>query len=104
MAKRVQELCAVVVEDYDGNAARIWTEASDASDLRKRIGGLPGFGEMKITGLGSVLALRFGVEAARELVPDHPCLGGVDSPEALAEYQAAKRAHKAALRAAAATG
>ena len=65
---------------------------------------LPGFGEMKITGLGSVLALRFGVEAAQELVPDHPCLGGVDSPEALAEYQAAKRAHKAALRSAAATG
>ena len=98
MAKRVQELCAVVVEDYDGDAARIWTEASDASDLRKRIGGLPGFGEMKITGLGSVLALRFGVEAAQELVPDHPCLGGIDSPDALAEYQAAKRAHKSALR------
>ena len=104
MAKRVQELCTVVVEDYEGDAARIWTEASDASDLRKRIGGLPGFGEMKITGSGSVLALRFGVEAAQELVPDHPCLGGVDSPEALAEYQAAKRAHKAALRSAAATG
>jgi hypothetical protein len=104
MAKRVQELCRVVVDEYDGDAARVWTGASDASDLRKRIGGLPGFGEMKITGLGSVLALRFGVEAAQELVPDHPCLGGVDSPEALAEYQAAKRAHKAALRASAATG
>jgi uncharacterized HhH-GPD family protein len=104
MAKRVQELCRVVVDEYDGDAARVWTEASDASDLRKRIGGLPGFGEMKITGLGSVLALRFGVEAAQELVPNHPCLGAVDSPESLAEYQAAKRAHKAALRAAAATG
>jgi uncharacterized HhH-GPD family protein len=104
MAKRVQELCRVVVDEYDGDAARVWTEASDASDLRKRIGGLPGFGEMKITGLGSVLALRFGVEAAQELVPSHPCLGAVDSPESLAEYQAAKRAHKAALRAAAATG
>jgi hypothetical protein len=59
---------------------------------------------MKITGLGSVLALRFGVEAAQELVPDHPCLGAIDSPEALAEYQAAKRAHKAELRASSATG
>lgn len=100
MARRVQELCAVVADEYDGNAERVWTEASDAADLRKRIGGLPGFGAMKITGLGSVLALQFGVEAARELVPEHPCLGKIDSPEALAEYQAAKRAHKAALRAA----
>jgi uncharacterized HhH-GPD family protein len=104
MARRVQELCAVVAEEYGGKAERVWTEATDADDLRTRIGGLPGFGAMKITGLGSVLALRFGLEAAQELVPDHPCLGAVDSPEALAEYQAAKRAHKAALRAAAATG
>jgi uncharacterized HhH-GPD family protein len=104
MAKRVQELCAVIADEYGGDASRVWTEAADASDLRKRIGALPGFGEMKITGLGSVLALRFGVEAAQELVPDHPCLGRIDSPEALAEYQAAKRAHKAAMRAAAATG
>jgi uncharacterized HhH-GPD family protein len=104
MAKRVQELCAVIADEYGGDASRVWTEAADASDLRKRIGALPGFGEMKIMGLGSVLALRFGVEAAQELVPDHPCLGRIDSPEALAEYQAAKRAHKAAMRAAAATG
>jgi uncharacterized HhH-GPD family protein len=104
MAKRVQDLCAVIADEYGGDASRVWTEAADASDLRKRIGALPGFGEMKIMGLGSVLALRFGVEAAQELVPDHPCLGRIDSPEALAEYQAAKRAHKAAMRAAAATG
>jgi uncharacterized HhH-GPD family protein len=104
MAKRVQELCAVIADEYSGDASRVWTEAANASDLRKRIGALPGFGEMKIMGLGSVLALRFGVEAAQELVPDHPCLGRIDSPEALAEYQAAKRAHKAAMRAAAATG
>jgi uncharacterized HhH-GPD family protein len=100
MARRVQELCAVVAEEYGGRAERVWTDASDAADLRKRIGALPGFGAMKITGLGSVLALRFGVDAAQELVPEHPCLGRVDSPEALAEYQAEKRAHKAALRAA----
>src|SRR6187431_520920 len=64
MARRVQELCALVSEEHAGQAERIWTEATDAADLRKRIGSLPGFGEMKITGLGSVLALRFGVEAA----------------------------------------
>jgi uncharacterized HhH-GPD family protein len=100
MAQRVQELCQVVVDEYGGDAQRIWAEAADAADLRKRIGALPGFGKMKITGFGSVLALRFGVEAAQELVPSHPCLGGVDSHEALAEYQAQKRAHKAELRAA----
>lgn len=100
MARRVQELCAVIVDDYGGHAERVWTEAESAADLKRRIGALPGFGAMKITGLGSVLALRFGVEAAQELVPSHPCLGGIDSHEALAEYQAAKRAHKASLRAA----
>ena len=100
MARRIHELCAVVADEYDGRAERVWTEAHDAADLRRRIGALPGFGEMKITGLGSVLALRFDVEAAQELVPNHPCLGGIDSLEALAEYQAAKRAHKASLRAA----
>jgi hypothetical protein len=45
-----------------------------------------------------VLARRFGVETAEALVPGHPTLGDVDSPEALAEYQAGKRAHKARLR------
>ena len=103
MARRVQELCAVIADEYAGRAERVWTEADDAADLRRRIGALPGFGAMKITGLGSVLALRFAVEAASELVPDHPCLGGVDSPQALADYQSAKRAHKASLRAAART-
>jgi uncharacterized HhH-GPD family protein len=104
MARRVQELCAVVADEYGGRAERIWTEATDAADLRKRIGALPGFGAMKITGFGSVLALHYGVEAAQELVPEHPCLGKINSPDDLAEYQAAKRAHKAALRAATHTG
>ena len=100
MATRVRELAAVVAEDYGGDAARLWNEASDGADLKKRIGSLPGFGPMKVTALGSVLALRFGVEAAEQLVPSHACLGAVDSPQALADYQAAKRAHKAALKAA----
>ena len=98
MARRVQELCAVVADEYGGSAERVWTEATDAADLRKRIGALPGFGAMKITGLGSVLALRFGVESAQELVPEYPCLGKIDSPDALAEYQAAKRAHRETQR------
>jgi uncharacterized HhH-GPD family protein len=98
MAKRVRELAAVVEEDYGGRAERIWTEAADGDDLRKRISSLPGFGEMKIKSLGAVLAKRFGVEAAQSLVPNHPTLGDVDSAQALEDYQAKKRAHKRALR------
>ncbi len=100
MAARVQDLAASVAEDYGGQAERIWTEAGDASELRRRIGALPGFGEMKVMSLGCVLAKRFGVPSAQELVPGHPTLGDVDSQQALTDYQAAKRAHKAALRAA----
>jgi uncharacterized HhH-GPD family protein len=99
MAARVQDLGAFVAEHYGGRAERLWTEAADADDLRNRIGELPGFGEMKIKALGSVLAKRFGVAAARGLVPSHPTLGDVDSAEALRSYQEAKRAHKASLRA-----
>ena len=100
MSRRVQELCATIVDEYGGSADRVWTEARDADDLRARIEGLPGFGNMKVIALGSVLAKRFGVRAAEGLVPDHPTLGDVDSAEALARYQEAKRAHKAKMRAA----
>jgi uncharacterized HhH-GPD family protein len=95
MAERVRELAATVAEDYGGHAERIWTGAADGADLRKRIGTLPGFGEMKIKSLGAVLAKHYGVPAAQELVPAHPTLGDVDSAQALSDYQAAKRAHKA---------
>lgn|ERR1700722_8777876 len=101
MAARVHELAAHVCEVYDGDASRVWRDAQDAGALRANLSALPGFGEMKIKALGAVLAKRFGVRAARELVPSHPTLGDVDSGQALAEYQAAKRAHKAQRRAAA---
>src|SRR5881394_4346703 len=48
MAKRVQELAAVVDDEYGGRAERLWTDAADGADLRRRISLLPGFGEMKI--------------------------------------------------------
>ena len=100
MAGRVRELAAVVADEYGGDAARIWTEAKDTDDLRKRIGALPGYGPMKVKALGTVLAKRFGVEIAKPLAPKHPTLGDVDSPQALLDYQAKKRAHKAEMRAA----
>jgi uncharacterized HhH-GPD family protein len=95
MAERVHDLAVQVRDQYDGDAARIWTDAADADELRANLVALPGFGEMKIKALSAVLAKRFGVEAAQDLVPWHPTLGDVDSPQALADYQAAKRLHKA---------
>jgi uncharacterized HhH-GPD family protein len=99
MARRVQDLAAVIEEEYGGRAERVWTEAADGADLRKRIAALPGFGEMKIKSLGAVLAKRFDIAVAQDLVPNHPTLGDVDSPEALEDYQTKKRAHKAEMRA-----
>src|SRR2546430_2647052 len=95
MARRVHDLAVHVLEHYDGDGARVWTEAADSTALRANLAALPGFGDMKIKSLGAVLAKRFGVDAARDLVPSHPTLGDVDSPQALADYQAAKRVHKA---------
>jgi uncharacterized HhH-GPD family protein len=95
MASKVHDVAVVVRDDYDGDASRIWTEAVDSDDLRARIQALPGFGEMKVKALGSVLAKRFGVTAAEGLIPWHPTLGDVDSAQALGDYQAAKKIHKA---------
>jgi uncharacterized HhH-GPD family protein len=99
MARRVQDLCALVASEYDGDASRLWTEARDADDLERRIRALPGFGDMKVKALSAVLTKRLGVEVARPLAPDYPTLGDVDSTEALEAYQAAKRAHRSARRA-----
>ncbi len=94
MAQRVHDLAVHIRDAYDGDAARVWTDAATTDALRVNLKALPGFGEMKIKALGGVLAKRFGVQAAEGLVPWHPTLGDVDSPQALADYQAAKRLHK----------
>jgi uncharacterized HhH-GPD family protein len=104
MATRVHDLAVHVLDRYEGDAARVWTDAADADELRANLAALPGFGEMKIKALGAVLAKRFGVQAADALVPWHPTLGDVDSAGALAEYQAAKRVHKKEWSKAAPTG
>jgi uncharacterized HhH-GPD family protein len=100
MAGRVRELAAHVAETYDGDAARLWTDASDGRDLQRRLAALPGFGQMKVASLTAVLARRLGVRppGIDEVLPSHPTLGDVDSARALAEYQATKRAAKAARR------
>jgi uncharacterized HhH-GPD family protein len=95
MAKRVHDLAVHIRDTYDGDAARVWSDAADSDELKANLSALPGFGEMKIKAIGSVLAKRFGVKAAEPLVPWHPTLGDVDSKQALLDYQAAKKEHKA---------
>jgi uncharacterized HhH-GPD family protein len=104
MASKVRELCGVIAERYGNDAGRIWREAADGPDLAARLKALPGFGEMKVAGVLATLAKRLGVAlpGLDAVLPAHPTLGDVDSPEALGRYQAGKRAHKAELRAAAA--
>jgi uncharacterized HhH-GPD family protein len=95
MAQRVHDLAVFIRDTYDGDAARVWTDAADAQQLRANLSALPGFGEMKVKSMGAVLAKHYGVAAARELVPWHPTLGDVDSAQALDDYQAMKKIHKA---------
>jgi uncharacterized HhH-GPD family protein len=106
MAKRVQALARAIADEYGGDASRIWAEAQDGADLRARLLALPSIGEMKANSIMAILAKRLGVDAPglKELLPRHPTLGDVDSPEALARYQEGKRAHKAAMRAAEGNG
>ena len=102
MARRVQELCAAIVEDYGGRAERLWLEAESGKDLEKRLLDLPGIGPMKARSLIAVLVKRYGVRPPgwEDVAPTHPTLGDVDSYEALEAYQEKKRAYKASLRAA----
>ena len=106
MARRVQELCAVVAEDYGGRAERVWLEAESGEDLEQRLLALPGIGPMKARSLLAIVGKRFGVRPPgwEDVAPSHPTLGDVDSYEALEDYQAKKRAYKASLRAAKASG
>ena len=103
MATKIQALCAAIATDYGNDAGRVWREARDGEDLERRLLGLPGIGEMKAKSLIAVLGKRFGVRPPGydAVAPTWPTLGDVDSADALATYQAGKRAHKAAMRAAA---
>jgi uncharacterized HhH-GPD family protein len=101
MAGKVQALCAAIARDYGNDASRIWREATDGHDLQRRLLALPGFGEMKARSVLAILGKRLALDlpGLDEVMPSHPTLGDVDSPEALASYQAGKRAKKAELRA-----
>lgn len=64
MAERTQKVCKAVADDYDGDAAAIWTGAADGRELVKRLEALPGFGKQKAQIFTALLGKQFGVEPA----------------------------------------
>jgi uncharacterized HhH-GPD family protein len=104
MAKRVQETCAVIADQYGGDAASIWTGAADGTDLYERVRALPGFGEQKARIFVALLAKRLGVKpdgwekaAGRFGEPGtFQSVADIDGPESLARVRAYKKQMKAA--------
>ena len=110
MAERVQSVARIVVEEHDGHAERIWTEAADAKDLLKRITNLPGFGKQKAQIFIALLAKQRGVrpEGWEGVVGDYSLEGyrsvaDVVDEASLQKVRAFKQEKKAAARAAAGT-
>ena len=105
MAKRAWQLAKVVVEEYGGDAGRVWGEAEDGHDLLRRMKALPGYGEQKAQIFVAILGKRFGVElagwreAAGKYGDDEPrSVADIDSPEAVQKVRASKQAAKAAAK------
>lgn len=105
MGARVQEMCRHIVEEYDGDAAAIWRHVRDAETLRVRLEAVPGFGPEKVKIFTAVLAKRFGKqprgwESVAGVFADDELrsVADLDSPEALAELRATRRALKAARK------
>ena len=108
MATRLQELARVVVDEYDGDASRIWTEATTGADLLRRVQALPGFGKQKAQILVALLAKQLGVrpEGWEKAAGDYALEGYrsvadvVDSVslQKVRDYKKAKKASPAASR------
>jgi len=62
MARRVHELCVLIADEYDNDAAAVWTGAADGADLYKRVKALPGFGEMKAKIFVALVGKQLGVK------------------------------------------
>lgn len=101
MAARVHALCAAVAGEYGGDASAVWANVADADELFVRLRALPGFGEMKARIVVGVLAKHLGVRPRgwERVAPDFPTLADVRTVAEREQYQAGKRAWKAAMRA-----
>ena len=103
MAKRVQDLCAAIVEHHGGRAERVWEGVDSGAELLARLRALPGYGEEKSRIFVAILAKRFGIrpagweEAAGPFADDEPrSVADIHDPESLAAVRAWKKAKKAA--------
>jgi uncharacterized HhH-GPD family protein len=107
MAKRVQELCRHLVENYDGDAENVWKDAGSGKELFKRLNGLPGFGKQKAQIFLALLGKQYGVrpEGWREAAGaygeegSHRSVADITGPESLAKVRAFKQEMKAAAKA-----
>lgn len=106
-AKRVQQLCRIVVEEYKGKAARVWSTADSGTELLRRVKALPGFGEQKAKIFVALLGKQLGVqpEGWREATGSFGEPGSfvsvadIEGPESLARVRQFKQERKAAARA-----
>ena len=109
-AKRVQDLCRIVVDEYGGRAADVWATAGDGDELYRRIKALPGFGEQKARIFIGLLGKQLGVrtpgwrDAAGRFGQDGTFLSVADivDGESLQRVRAYKQEMKAAAKRAAA--
>lgn len=108
-AKRVQELCRIVVDEYKGKAARVWSTADDGTELIRRVNALPGFGEQKARIFVALLGKQLGVQpegwqqaaGAFGEPGSFVSIADIDGPESLARVRQFKQERKAATKAAA---
>ena len=96
MAKRTQALCGYVAEHYDGDVTRLWTEATDADDLLRRLIDLPGFGKAKARIFVGALGKRLGIalDGWENVAADWPSIADVATHSDIARVREAKRAMK----------
>lgn len=102
MAKRIQQLCRFLVENYDGNAEKIWLDAGSGKDLFKRLQALPGFGKQKAQIFLALLGKQYGIrpEGWREAAGaygeegSHRSVADITGPESLAKVRAFKAEQK----------
>ena len=97
MAARTQELCRVVVDEYQGRAENLWETASTGAELLKRLQALPGFGVAKSRIFVGLLGKRLGVqpEGWEEKAADWPSIADVSAFDDVAVLREQKRAMKA---------
>jgi uncharacterized HhH-GPD family protein len=105
MAGKLQGLAQVIVDEYDGDTARLWNEAADGKELLKRMTALPGFGKQKAQIFIALLAKQLGVKPAgwEAVVGDyalegHRSVADVVDGASLLKVREYKQAKKAAAK------